>query len=408
MQAELFYQVSIGRLGSNAEGIKALDMSQERLEDRVLAPYRLGKAITLRGTTIECADIAYIRIFETEEEVLLLQLEALYLAQQVGCTYCTSERDVTDDLITGPPGWQLEVAPSPKQKHRPIEGARDIFVVHGRNLKARDALFEFLRAIDLHPLEWSEAVQATGKASPYIGEILDAAFSRAHAVIVILTPDDEARLRKCLQVESDPPHETELTGQARPNVLFEAGMAMAGHQDRTVLVELGRLRPFSDVAGRHAIRLDNSSQRRQELAQRLKLAGCPVNLDGTDWHNAGDFEFAIKLLDEETGALVVNETRMTQVDEKSQLSEDAKELLIEAAQDPHGMILKTQSFGGTKVQTNGKQFAEAGNRRSEARWEQAIEDLFEKGLIDDPKGMGSVFKLTHDGFQLVNQLANQG
>ena len=158
--------------------------------------------------------------------------------------------------------------------------------------------FDFLRAIGLHPLEWSEAVRATGKTSPYIGEILDAAFSLAHAVVILLTPDDEARLRESFWAENEPPHETQLTGQARPNVLFEAGMAMGRSQDRTVLVELGDLRPFSDVAGRHAIRLANNSQRRQELAQRLEAAGCPVNLQGTDWHTAGDFEAALALLTE--------------------------------------------------------------------------------------------------------------
>ena len=406
--ARVFYQVTLYCEGSNVSGIHALNLSQEFLESRVLAPYRRGKAITLKGRTIECSNIARICIMETAEEHLQLEDADYYLLQLDGFTYSTSERDVTDELIVGPPGYEVEVAPSPQQQPRPMEGARDIFVVHGRNLKARDALFDFLRAIDLHPLEWSEAVQATGKASPYIGEILDAAFSRAHAVIVLMTPDDEARLSKHLQGEGDPPHETELIGQARPNVLFEAGMAMAGNQDRTVLVELGRLRPFSDVAGRHVIRLDNSSQRRQELAQRLKSAGCPVNLDGIAWHNTGDFESAIQFLDEETSNPGVNETREAQIDEEAQLSEDAKELLIAAALDPNGMILKTQSFGGIRVQTNGKQFADAGNRRSEAKWEQAIEDLFEEGLIDDPAGTGSAFKLTHRGFQLVDQLANQG
>ena len=58
-------------------------------------------------------------------------------------------------------------------------------------------------------------------------------------------------------------------------------------------MELGSLRPFSDIAGRHTIRLDNSSQRRQELAQRLQQSGCSVSLEGTDWHSAGDFEAAL-------------------------------------------------------------------------------------------------------------------
>ena len=171
--------------------------------------------------------------------------------------------------------------------------AVQVFVVHGRNQKARDAMFTFLRAIGLHPLEWNEAVRATGKPMPYIGEILDAAFAQAGAVVVLMTPDDEARLRESFRGPSDPPHETEPTGQARPNVLFEAGMAMGRNAERTILVEIGTLRPFSDVAGLHVIRMDNSSQRRQELAQRLESAGCPVNLDGVDWHTAGDFDTAL-------------------------------------------------------------------------------------------------------------------
>ena len=174
----------------------------------------------------------------------------------------------------------------------PIRAAQ-VFVVHGRNKTARDAMFTYLRTIGLHPLEWNEAVRATGKPMPYIGEILDAAFAEAGAVVVLMTPDDEARLRDLYRNANDPPHETQSTGQTRPNVLFEAGMAMGRNADRTILVELGNLRPFSDATGLHVIRMDNSSQRRQELAQRLESAGCPVNLDGIDWHTAGDFDAAL-------------------------------------------------------------------------------------------------------------------
>lgn len=168
--------------------------------------------------------------------------------------------------------------------------SRTVFVVHGRNSKARKALFQFLRSIGLHPLEWSQAVELTGKASPYVGEVLEAAFSAAQAVVILFTPDDEARLREEYRGTNEPDYETQLTGQARPNVIFEAGMAMGMHPDRTVLVELGDLRPISDISGRHVIRLSNSAPRRQELAQRLKTAGCSVNLIGTDWHDEGNFD----------------------------------------------------------------------------------------------------------------------
>jgi len=166
--------------------------------------------------------------------------------------------------------------------------SRKVFVIHGRDERLRKGMFDFLRSLDLAPLEWSEAVALTQKAAPYVGEILDAAFSHAQAVVVILSPDDEARLRTQLHGADEPSHERNLTPQARPNVLFEAGMAMARHPERTVLAELGKLRPFSDVGGRHTIRMDNSTQKRQDLAQRLQQAGCPVNLKGIDWQSAGD------------------------------------------------------------------------------------------------------------------------
>jgi len=63
---------------------------------------------------------------------------------------------------------------------------KKVFVVHGRNEAARRAVLRFLRSIDLNPIEWSEAVQLTGKSAPYIGEVLDAAFGAAQAILVLL------------------------------------------------------------------------------------------------------------------------------------------------------------------------------------------------------------------------------
>ena len=246
----------------------------------------------------------------------------------------------------------------------PSGDVREVFVVHGRNEKARKAMFEFLRSIGLDPLEWSEDVNATGKATPYIGEILDTAFSRACAVVVLFTPDDEARLKEQFRADNDPPYETELTGQARPNVLFEAGRAMARDQDRTVLVELGQLRPFTDVAGLHVIRLDNSSQRRQDLAQRLQTAGCPVKLEGTDWHSAGDFDTAVEESSESISVL----DQHSAADEPLELSDDAIALLMEATKNDTGVIRKISTLGGLIISANDRSFVEEDDARSEARW----------------------------------------
>lgn len=166
--------------------------------------------------------------------------------------------------------------------------SRSVFVVHGRNDALRKSMFDFLRSINLKPLEWTTAVSLTGEGSPYVGQILDAAFDHATAIVVLMTPDEVAYLQpRYASGDGDP--ETSPAAQARPNVLFEAGMALGRDSKRTVLVEVGDVRPFSDVAGRHTIRLNNDPSRRQDLAFRLRSAGCDVDLAGTDWHTTGDF-----------------------------------------------------------------------------------------------------------------------
>ena len=149
---------------------------------------------------------------------------------------------------------------------------RSVFVVHGRNEPLRQAMFDFLRSLDLRPIEWTRAVELTGEGSPYIGQVLDAAFAHAQAVVVLMTPDEVAYLQPRYGHGHDDP-EIQPAPQARPNVLFEAGMAMGRDPRRAILVEVGTVRPFSDVAGRHAVRLSNDVASRQALAQRLQTAG---------------------------------------------------------------------------------------------------------------------------------------
>ena len=70
--------------------------------------------------------------------------------------------------------------------------------------------------------------------------------------------------------------------QARPNVLFEAGTALATHPTQTVLVVLGDRELPSDLSGRHYVRLSGVAALR-DLAQRLEDAGCPVDRTGDHW-----------------------------------------------------------------------------------------------------------------------------
>lgn len=179
-------------------------------------------------------------------------------------------------------------------KKKPQPNKKAVWVVHGRNIKIKNSIFQFLRAIGVEPIEWGEAKVKTKKASPFVGEILEVAFSYAQAVVVLLTGDDLAKLRDEFQSSDDEQYETQLTPQARPNVLFEAGMAMGYCPERTILVQIGKIRPFSDIAGRHVIKFDGGPEKRKELIDVLATAGVLVDIAGKkDWLTVGDFTLKI-------------------------------------------------------------------------------------------------------------------
>jgi hypothetical protein len=163
-----------------------------------------------------------------------------------------------------------------------------VMVVHGRDVEARDDLFELLRALDLKPIGWNEAVIATGLATPYNGEAVDAAFRVAQAAVVLFTPDEQVRLRADLR-DPDDPTEAEWSWQPRPNVFYEGGIAFTSHPEKTVIVEHGRPKVPTDLAGRNAIRTETPDWRRG-FAERLRGAGCPVDTSDSAWITAGDFK----------------------------------------------------------------------------------------------------------------------
>jgi predicted nucleotide-binding protein len=207
---------------------------------------------------------------------------------------------------TAPAPTQQAVPAAPKRAASRTQGQRrptapksrkKVFVVHGRNEQLRKDTFTFLRSIGLQPLEWHKGIEATNVGSPSIKQILDAMFDQAAAVVVLLTPDDTTRLKPELQSRSDPAHEKKFVGQARPNVLFEAGMAFGSHPDSVVLVQVGWVKPFTDIGGIHVTHMDNTPQKRSELATKLKGVGCDVDTGGSDWYSTGNFE-----TDEKKGA----------------------------------------------------------------------------------------------------------
>jgi len=165
---------------------------------------------------------------------------------------------------------------------------REVAVVHGRDTEVTSAVFEFLRSLDLRPREWDELITRMSVATPYTGHLIEKLFEDVQAVVVIFTPDDEARLHPDLQGEEDLDYESRFMSQPRPNVLFEAGMAFGLYAHRTILVEVGGLRPISDLVGRHTVRLGTQNAIKS-FVNRLQAAGCAINTDGTDWLKSSRF-----------------------------------------------------------------------------------------------------------------------
>jgi CAP12/Pycsar effector protein, TIR domain len=166
---------------------------------------------------------------------------------------------------------------------------RDVFVIHGRDEQCRQRFFELLRAVDLRPLEWEQLVSATNHGAPSLLDVVQSAVRRARAVLVLLTPDDIVELHPVLRGRDESAAEATPSMQARPNVLVELGMALAIGSWRTIIVEVGNVRPVADLGGLHMIRFDGSEAAIGTLVQRLKTARCAVDDSGTDWRDPRRF-----------------------------------------------------------------------------------------------------------------------
>ena len=184
--------------------------------------------------------------------------------------------------------------PAAKKKGAPAakpskKQANAVFVVHGRDLKARDNLTIFLRSLSVDVIEWEKALELTKKANPYIKEVIDVGFAHAQAIVVLLTPDDEAKLRAPFIRKGEPAHEKKLMGQPRQNVTFEAGLAFGQYEKNTILVQVGKVRPMSDVAGIHIVHLTGSPTSRRQMVGKLKVTGVKYDDSGADWLSHGKF-----------------------------------------------------------------------------------------------------------------------
>jgi predicted nucleotide-binding protein len=231
------------------------------------------------------------------------------VAERIGEFHRAVEKELPAQLELGSDIHTPSVSPELDQRSKRLDSSRftmpllprkpnDIFLVQGRDAKATEGLKAVLRAADLRPIEWEEARSWTGSPMPFTLQVLEAAFERVGAVVVLFTPDDGVKLREDLLGEGDPDYERDGGFQARPNVLVEAGMSLALHRNRTVIVEIGRgMRPTTDLDGLNVVRFSGDAADRAKLIGRLKDCGCEPR--GEEYLTVPGFDY-LKVEEEQT------------------------------------------------------------------------------------------------------------
>jgi hypothetical protein len=169
-----------------------------------------------------------------------------------------------------------------------------VFVIHGRDLDAVEELVRFLTGLGLEHVSF-EDVAAEGTA-PFIADVVISGIAAADVVIALFTPDEHAALYDPRTAAYIGESEGEARWQARPNVLFEAGVAMGVARNRTILATLGvDVALFSDVSGVHFVVLHRPAGKRllYEKIRRL-LPEAILNVSAVDDPEMGDFRRVLR------------------------------------------------------------------------------------------------------------------
>jgi len=150
-----------------------------------------------------------------------------------------------------------------------------VFIIYGRDQTPMLRLKEMLRTMDLPSRTFLDVANSM-HANSYVGDIVHQGIEQSSYVIALFTPDElTAYYEVSTRRLSD--ENGASRWQARPNVIFEAGLAMGKlGANRCILCTVGAdVRLFSDVDGKHFIDLT-----RDEGPARL-LSALKINFPNT-------------------------------------------------------------------------------------------------------------------------------
>lgn len=161
--------------------------------------------------------------------------------------------------------WPDDAPPAPATPTPPPLDSRKVFLVHGRDTAAKEAVARFLEHLDLRPIILSE--QPNGGKT--IIEKYEREANNASYAVVLFTPDDIGGLQSA----------DEQQARARQNVIFELGY-FAGRlgRERVCILTVPGVEIPSDIFGLGYVAFDASSDGwKIGLVKELKNAGFDID-----------------------------------------------------------------------------------------------------------------------------------
>lgn len=200
-------------------------------------------------------------------------------------------------------------------------------IVTGAEPLVREALDHFLVSLGLEPRPWPGPKRILDSARPLDAKLLDDVLYGARAILVVFTDED---LGKPNPEKPGPPKTSKFSTswqlQPSPDTLFEAGLVLGAAPERTILVQIGKLRRFKAwVWAREVLTLDNTLPARQKLMDRLVDLGCSIETRDGRWQDAGDFELARH---EPLAGSEISTTPSEAIEEVAELGPDSPDLVF--------------------------------------------------------------------------------
>lgn len=262
----------IARLADRIAELQTFDLNSVRVGGNT--PELKALEVAIKDTLIRCfgEDTSAYRSYEAAERLTYYPMvisgghrpdyhspiqrnvkNAIALLEQ-------AQKSLNEDLADLPPTAEVE-AETPQGNREAF--SRRVFVVHGHDEGAREAIARFLEKLGFEPIILHEQANRGRTVIEKIEGHRDVGFA-----VVILTPDDQGCVKG-----------GELEPRARQNVLLELGYFL-GHlgRDRVCALKRGQVEIPSDFAGVVWTPMNDEGWK-QALSRELQDAGYDI-----DWN----------------------------------------------------------------------------------------------------------------------------